>query len=51
MGARASKDTELENALSKFDEGQEKKLDAVFDSLSSNDILDVRKFKVEKINF
>ncbi|XP_028410011.1 TLD domain-containing protein 1-like [Dendronephthya gigantea] len=45
MGATVSKDTELENALSKLDEGQQEKLEAVFDSLSSNNILDACKFK------
>ena len=46
MGATSSKDTELENALSKFEEGQAEKLREVFDSLSRNNILDKSKLKV-----
>ena len=46
MGATSSKDTELENALSKFEEGQAEKLRKVFDSLSSNNMLDKSKLKV-----
>ena len=46
MGATSSKDTELENALSKFEEGQADKLRKVFESLSSNNILDKSKLTV-----
>ena len=46
MGASTSKDTELENALSKLDEGQAARLEAIFDSLSSNNTLDESKLKV-----
>jgi hypothetical protein len=46
MGVSSSKDTELENALSKFDEGQAEKLESVFDSLSTDNILDKSKFEV-----
>ena len=49
MGASSSKDTELENAFSKFDQGQPEKLEAVFDSLSSDNILDRSKLEVETI--
>jgi hypothetical protein len=46
MGASSSKDTELENALSKFEEGQVANLESVFDSLSENNILDRSKLEV-----
>ena len=46
MGASSSKDTELENALSKFEEGQAEKLEGLFDSLSRNNILDRSKLEV-----
>ena len=46
MGASSSKDTELENALSKLDQGQPEKLEAVFDSLSRDNILDRSKLEV-----
>lgn len=46
MGASSSKDTELDNALSKFDEGERDVLTRLFDSLSRETHLDKTAFKV-----
>lgn len=46
MGASSSKDTELDEALSKFSEEERQKLDKLFDSLSSGTCLDKAAFKV-----